>query len=131
MILSLELIDLISHQGYCYGRFGNPTVDVLQHCIAGLDSAKHCLVYPSGCAAATALLNLMRPGDHYMASNENYGGPRTLFERFCKDRDIEIDFFDPTDLQQIRDTIKPNTKVICCLKRVAVDLTFICHCHFR
>ncbi|XP_037042434.1 putative cystathionine gamma-lyase 2 [Bradysia coprophila] len=99
-------------KGYCYGRFGNPTVDVLQNCIAGMDKAKHCLVYPSGCSAATALLNLLKPGEHYMASNENYGGPRTLFEQYCKNQGIEIDFFDPTDTKSIEATIKPNTRLV-------------------
>lgn len=103
---------LVSYfKGYCYGRFGNPTADVLQRCIAGLDKAEHCLVYPSGCAAATALLNLLKPGDHYLASNENYGGPRTLFERYCKNQGIEIDFVDPTDPRLVEEAIQPNTRV--------------------
>lgn len=98
-------------KGYCYSRLGSPTVDVLQRCIAGMDEAKYCLVYPSGCSAITALLRLLKPGDHFVASNENYGGPRTLFELYCKNQGIDSDLVDPTDIKLIERTIKPNTRV--------------------
>lgn len=110
-IISPNIRFYFDFKGYCYGRLGNPTVNVLQRCIAGLDKAEHCLVYPSGCAAATGLLNLLKPGDHYLASNENYGGPRTLFERYSKHQGIEIDFVDATDTKSVEEAIKPNTRV--------------------
>lgn len=79
--------------------------------MAALDNAKYGLVYPSGCAAITALLHLLKHGDHILSCTEQYGGTRSLFLDYVEIQGIEIDFIDPTDLKQVENSIKPNTKV--------------------
>lgn len=83
----------------------------MQQCLASLDNAKHGLVYPSGCAAVTALLHVLKSGDHIVSSVAQYGGTRLLFLDYTKIQGIEIDFVDSTDLKQVEQAIKPNTKV--------------------
>ncbi|XP_055298497.1 putative cystathionine gamma-lyase 2 [Sitodiplosis mosellana] len=104
--------DPTNMQGHYYGRYSNPTRDSLERCLAALDNGKHGLVYPSGCAAITALLHLLKQGDHIVSAAEQYGGTRSLFLDYIEIQGIEIDFVDSTDLKQIDDAIKPNTKLM-------------------
>lgn len=98
-------------QGYRYSRDGNPTRDSLARCIAELDNGKHALIFPSGICTTTALLHLLKSGDHILSCSETYGGTRTLFADQFKMRGIEVDFVDTTDLKLVENAIKPNTKV--------------------
>lgn len=68
-------------------------------------------MYPSGVAAVTALLHLLKAGDHILSCDEQYGGTRALLSDYVKIQGIGLDFVDSTDLKQIERAIKPNTKV--------------------
>lgn len=94
-----------------YSRAGNPTRDALERCLASLDNGKHGLVFPSGCGAMSAVLHLLKSGEHMLCSQETYGGTRTLFNHFAKSSGIEIDYIDSTDINLIKTAIKPNTRV--------------------
>lgn len=83
----------------------------MEKCLSTLDDAKYCLALPSGCAATTTVLNLLKTGQHIIASLELYGGTRTLFLQHCNQFDIEIDFVDTTDTLSVKKAIKSNTKV--------------------
>lgn len=98
-------------KGHFYSRAGNPTRDSLERCLATLDNGKYGLVYPSGVAAVTALLHVLKAGDHILSCNEQYGGTRLLFLDYVKIQGIELDFVDATDVKQVEGAIKPNTKV--------------------
>lgn len=90
----------------------NPTRDALERCLAALDNGKYGLVYPSGMAATTALIQFLKAGDHIVTCNELYGGTHFLLSKHTKLHGIELDFADSTDIKQIERAIKPNTKVI-------------------
>ena len=98
-------------QGYCYSRAGNPTRDVLETCLASLDNGKHSLVFPSGCGATTAVLHLLKTGDHIISGCETFGGTRTIFTHYTESLGIEIDFVDSTDANLVKLAIKSNTRV--------------------
>ena len=63
-----------------YPRYGNaPNAEVVQKRLAALERAEACLVLSSGMGAtACALLALLRPGDHLLASRGIYGGTQEL-----------------------------------------------------
>lgn len=98
-------------QGLYYTRVRNPTRDALEKCLAALDNGKYGMVYPSGMAAATALLQFLKNGDHIVSCNELYGGTHFLLSKHTKLHGIELNFVDATDVKQIESAIKPNTKV--------------------
>src|SRR5579864_437757 len=52
------------HKGYDYSRAGNPTRTALEDCFAALEGAKHGIAFGSGCATTTAVLMLLKSGDH-------------------------------------------------------------------
>lgn len=68
-------------------------------------------MFPSGVAAVTALLHLLKAGDHILSCDEQYGGTRLLLKDYVKIQGIELDFVDAIDIKQVEKAIKPNTKV--------------------
>ena len=110
-------------QGHFYSRYSNPTRDSLESCLAALDNGKHALAYPAGVAAVTALLYLLKHGDHIVSCAEQYGGTRSLLLEYVEIQGIEIDFVDATVLKNIENAIKPNTKVFFYI--FYFDLTFL------
>src|SRR5258707_15791378 len=62
-----------------YSRSGNPTRAALEACLAALEGGTHGFAFASGCAAATTLLNTLRPGDHVVCGDDVYGGTYRIF----------------------------------------------------
>src|SRR5215469_12704466 len=72
-------------EGLRYTRYGNtPNAERVQKRIAMMEGAEASLVLSSGMGAtACAMLALLRPGDHLLASSFIYGGThRLLTEEF-------------------------------------------------
>src|SRR5680860_1569684 len=71
----------LSESGFIYTRLNNPTNDILEQRLAALEGGIGAVVTASGTAAiATALLVLLKAGDHIVASNSLYGGTYNLFK---------------------------------------------------
>ncbi len=100
------------HQGYDYARAGNPTRTALEKLIAGLEGADECACFASGMAAMDALLKMLRPGDHVIASNDLYGGSYRIFTQVFQPYGIEFSFVDMTDLSLLQKAIRQTTKMI-------------------
>ena len=100
------------HQGYDYARVGNPTRTALEKLIAGLEGADECACFASGVAAMDALIKMLRPGDHVIASNDLYGGSYRLFTQVFQPYGIDFSFVDMTDLSLVQQALRPSTKMI-------------------
>lgn len=79
--------------------------------MASLDNGKYGLVYPSGVGAIAAILHMLKAGDHIVSGDEQYGGTHALLLDYTKMHGIDLDFVDCTDLKQVENALKPNTKV--------------------
>uniref|UniRef100_A0A2M4CUD7 cystathionine gamma-lyase n=1 Tax=Anopheles darlingi TaxID=43151 RepID=A0A2M4CUD7_ANODA len=99
------------HAGFEYGRSGNPTRDVLERCLASLDNGKFGLTFASGLGATTTVITMLKSGDHVVAGDDLYGGTNRLLRNVAMKMGIEIDFIDLTNLEQVEQAIKPNTKL--------------------
>ncbi|MBO4789788.1 MAG: PLP-dependent transferase, partial [Oxalobacter sp.] len=55
--------------GYDYSRGMNPTREVLQETMAKLEGGKAAYAFSSGLAAASAMMELFKPGDHIISSD--------------------------------------------------------------
>lgn len=107
-----NLFDL-SEEGNIYTRIMNPTTDVFEKRMAALEGGVGSLATASGQAAITlAIQNLARVGDHIVAARTIYGGTFNLFGRTFKEQGIETTFFDVDNLEQLKNSIRQNTKVI-------------------
>ena len=77
-----EMADLfdLKKEGYFYTRLANPTNDAVAQKIAALEGGIAAMLTSSGQAANFyAIFNICQAGDHFVTSNEIYGGTYNLF----------------------------------------------------
>lgn len=99
--------------GTFYGRYGNPTIDELERQVAKLEGGEAALALASGMAAISAsLLAYLRHGDHALVTKDVYGGTFNFFNNIAPRFDIQYDYIDCTDLENVENSIRPNTKVL-------------------
>ena len=99
--------------GYEYARGGNPTRTSLETLIADLEGGKHGLSFASGLAGEDALLrSILKPGDHIVMGNDVYGGTHRLVNRLFVPWGIRLSTVEVTDLDAVRATVTPGTKVV-------------------
>jgi cystathionine gamma-synthase len=69
------------HQGFEYGRSGNPTRAAFETCLASLEGATHGFAFASGLAAEDAVLRQLPPGAHVVLGDDAYGGTFRLLDK--------------------------------------------------
>lgn len=106
-----RLFDL-EDQGYFYTRLANPTNDAVAKKIAAMEGGVGAILTSSGQAANFyAIFNICEAGDHFITSNNIYGGTYNLFGVTMKKLGIECTFIDPDwDDERIEAEFRPNTK---------------------
>lgn len=101
----------LTEAGYIYTRLNNPTNDVLEQRLAALEGGIGAVVTASGTAAiATALLVLLKAGDHIVASSSLYGGTYNLLNVTLPRLGITTTFVDPSDAENFTKAAKENTR---------------------
>ena len=108
-----KLFDL-EKEGYFYTRLQNPTNDAVAAKIATLEGGVGAVLTSSGQAANFyAIFNICQAGDHFITSNEIYGGTYNLFGVTLKKLGIECTFIsqEATD-EEIQAAFRPNTKAV-------------------
>lgn len=100
------------HRGYEYSRTGNPTRHALEQALASLEGGPYGLAFASGVAATTAVLQLLRPGDHIIAGDDLYGGTYRLLEQIYRPWGLHVDYADITNPAAFTAAVKPNTSMI-------------------
>jgi len=100
--------------GLRYPRYGNaPNAEVVQRRLALLEGAEAGIVLASGMGAtACALLALLRPGDHLLASSWIYGGTRQLFAQEFATMGIDVTLVDPMETRAWRKRMRKETRAI-------------------
>jgi cystathionine beta-lyase/cystathionine gamma-synthase len=97
-----------------YIRLNNtPNHIALHKKLASLEGAESALVTSSGMAAiSTAILSVLRKGDHLLAQNCLYGGTHDFVTRNLDQFGISYDFIDANDPRTWEENVKPNTKAV-------------------
>lgn len=85
------------HKGYDYSRADNPTRDHLERALAELEGGRCGLAFSSGLAAEQAVIQLLKPGQRVLVSDDVYGGTGRLFRTLFAKYGIEFEFIDMTD----------------------------------
>ncbi len=99
--------------GNIYSRIMNPTQAVLEDRIAALEGGTAALATASGHAAQLIIFHtIMQPGDHFVASNELYGGTINQFGHAFKKFDWHVDWTDMSDTAAVKAAIGPKTRAI-------------------
>ncbi|MGI5838281.1 MAG: trans-sulfuration enzyme family protein [bacterium] len=108
-----ELDELYAGKGYTYIRTRNPNRNTLAELVTYLEKGENSLICGSGMAAiSTALLSLLRKGDHILANSTLYGESIDLFDQVFSRYGIEASYADFTASDAVAAAIKPNTKVL-------------------
>lgn len=103
----------LSEPGNIYTRLMNPTSSVFEERITALEGGVAALATASGSAAITyAIQNIALAGDHVVSSTNVYGGTFNLLANTLKEQGIETTFVDPSDPENFRKAIRPNTKLL-------------------
>ena len=95
-----------------YSRSGNPTRKALEENLASLENGTRGFAFATGMAAETTIMMLCNAGDHLVASDECYGGTYRVLMNVLKNKGVEIELVDLTDLNLVRHAVKPNTKMM-------------------
>lgn len=99
--------------GNVYSRISNPTVAVFEERVAALENGRAALATASGMAAQlTAILAIVQPGEHIVASSLLYGGTYSQFAVTLLKMGITTTFVDPDEPNHFRRAIQPNTRLV-------------------
>jgi O-acetylhomoserine (thiol)-lyase len=99
--------------GNVYSRISNPTVAVLEERIAALEGGRAAVATASGMAAQmTAIMTLLKPGDHIVAASTLYGGTYSQFAVSLEQLGIHTTFVDADDAQNFARAIRPETRLV-------------------
>ena len=106
--------EVSSADGLRYPRYGNaPNAEVVQRRVAAMERAEAAVVTSSGMGAtACALLALLRPGDHVVASSWIYGGTRALLQQEFATLGIDVSLVDPMEPRVWRKAMRKQTRVL-------------------
>lgn len=104
--------DVGKTRGYDYTRTANPTRKVLEDTIAQLEGGKAAFAFATGMAAETAVIHLLKAGDHVIAGDDIYGGTYRLFKNVMHHSGLEFTFIRMDSEETLEKAIKPNTKLI-------------------
>ena len=102
----------LAEPGYIYTRLNNPTADVLEQRMAALEGGIAAVAPASGTSAiSTALLVLLKAGDHIVASNSLYGGTFNMLKVMMPRLGITTTFVDPENPKNFAAAVQDNTRL--------------------
>ncbi|MBV35267.1 MAG: O-acetylhomoserine aminocarboxypropyltransferase [Rickettsiales bacterium] len=103
----------LSQPGFIYTRLNNPTNDILEQRLAALEGGVGAVVTASGTAAiSTALLTLLKAGDHIVASGSLYGGTFNLLNVTLPRFGITTTFVNADNPDAVNAAIRENTRAV-------------------
>jgi len=112
--------------GFVYSRWGSPTNEAAALQIAALEGVDDpldvergmgkCLLFNSGMSAITsALMAVLKSGDHAIFPHTVYGGTHEFAECFCKEWGIDVTYVDASGVNgpdNYKKAFRSNTKVV-------------------
>jgi O-succinylhomoserine sulfhydrylase len=99
--------------GYVYSRYSNPTMSMFEQRMALLEGAEAARSTATGMAAVTtALMGLVKAGDHIVAAKALFGSCRWVIEDWLGRFGVTSTLVDGVDLKQWQKAVTKNTKVL-------------------
>ncbi|XP_050227669.1 cystathionine gamma-synthase 1, chloroplastic [Mercurialis annua] len=106
-----ELLDFKEKRSvsFEYGRYGNPTTEVLENKISALEGAESTLIMASGmCASTVMLLALVPAGGHIVTTTDCYRKTRIFIETVLPRMGITATVIDPADMEGLEAALEKN-----------------------
>ena len=105
-------VELGESGGYDYSRLQNPTREEVERIVADLEHGIDALAFSTGMAAVNALMELFKPGDHIIATDDLYGGTIRLFNGINTKNGLTFSYVDSSKIENVEAAIKENTRAI-------------------
>jgi len=100
------------HKGFEYTRVHNPTRFALEDNVAALENGVTGHAFASGMAAISALLTLVKAGEHVVVSQDVYGGTYRFFTQVLERYGLRFSWIDATSTDAIEAALEPQTKLL-------------------
>lgn len=100
------------NKGHEYARLTNPTRDALEESLCSLEGGTSAHVFGSGMAAITAMLTMMKTGDHVVCSDNVYGGTQRVFDKVLANYGLTFTYVDTSVAENVARAIRPETKLV-------------------
>ncbi len=100
------------HRGFDYTRSGNPTRQALERCLAALEGGAGAVCTGTGMGAVTAVLHLLRAGDHVVTGHDIYGGTYRLMTDLFAGLGVTFSFVQMDDPGRVAAALRENTRMI-------------------
>ncbi len=98
---------------FFYHRHGNPSNSQAAAIIASLEQTEDALVLATGMAAiSTAILAVVKAGDHIVTQHSLYSGAMLFFKEFLPEYGVTVTHVDQKDNQAFEQALQANTKLI-------------------
>lgn len=94
--------------GNVYSRDDNPTYKPVEGLLTKLEQGQDALLFGSGMAAAVAVFQALKPGDHVIAPKIMYWSLRNWLLGFATDWGLDIELVDCSDTQAVEAAIQPG-----------------------
>jgi cystathionine gamma-synthase len=96
-----------------YGRYGNPSVRLVEEKLAALEGAEDACAFASGMAAmTTAILALVKQGSHVVLFNDCYRRTRQFVGEVLGRFGVAHTLVPPADLDALRAALRPETRLV-------------------
>ncbi len=108
--------DFLAHRArYQYGRRGTPTTEALEQAVQALEGPRCAGValLPSGLAAiSSAILSVVRAGDHVLVTDSAYGPTRAFCDQILTRLGVTTTYYDPLVGGGIAGLMRPDTRLV-------------------
>ncbi len=98
--------------GFDYTRSGNPTRQMLEEGLAVLEGGARALTFGSGMAALTTLFLHFSSGDHFVVSEDLYGGTYRVLDQVFAKLGLSSTYVDTTNTAAVAAAITPQTRAL-------------------
>ena len=99
--------------GRVYARADNPAFDQAEAVLCELEHGEQALLFASGMAAATAVFQALKPGDHVLAPQVMYWSLRNWLMSFATQWGLQVELIDMTSPAAVQAALRPGqTKLV-------------------
>jgi len=98
---------------FTYGREGSSTTFALQQMLRKIEESYQVFLTSTGFGSVfLAIFSVVRPGNEILLSDPIYSPTRLLTENFLKEFNIKAIFYDPNNINDLKNKISKKTKLI-------------------
>ena len=98
--------------GRLYGRDFSPAYDQAEALLTALEGGHQSLLFASGMAAATAVVQTLQPGQRLVASRNMYWALRNWLVAFAAQWQLRLEFFDGGDIDALQALLREPAELV-------------------